>query len=307
MSTDNAEQRREQTVEEAVEQRRLWLLDQLAEAAARFRVALADDVANTAVNTFDMRSAGTVAKYEGHRVWLRVVVEDRDYQPACRWDGNIEANAIHDVPKPVVQRYTDRTEPGPYLAGRRLRGEIMTLCSGTTIAPGGVLHDDPKLPDTWWHDLDAALEALAHTPINWEHELGAVRYTTNSVHELFGIDLDPAQFTRLTLTTAHADLHWGNLRRPELAILDWESWRPAPAGYDLATLYCNSLHHPPTAHRIRTSPALASPTGDFALLSAMCRYLHTTGDGSDLDHLVPRLYAKGESIALKLSLLHNRG
>ena len=34
--------------------------------------------------TFDMRSAGAPARGGDRAVWLRVVVEDPDYQPACR-------------------------------------------------------------------------------------------------------------------------------------------------------------------------------------------------------------------------------
>lgn len=289
----------DQTEEQAVERRRLWLLDRLRTAATLLRVDLAEDVA--AVNTYDMRSAGAVAEQQGQAVWLRVVVEDLDYQPACRWNGNLEANAIAGVPKPRVLNHTDWTAPGPYLTGRRLRGEVMTLSPGTTLADDCVLLDDPHLPETWWTDLNTALDALAATPTNPDHQLDDIRYTTNSAHELLGVDLNPDLFTDLTWTTAHADLHWGNLQGPELHILDWETWRPAPAGYDLATLYCTSLLHPPTAHHIRTHPTLTSFTGQFALLATMCRYLHNTGAGSDLDHLAPQLHAEALTVARNLN------
>ncbi|MGH3550400.1 MAG: phosphotransferase [Pseudonocardiaceae bacterium] len=70
--------------------------------------------------------------------------------------------------------------------------------------------------------------------------MGAVQYTVNGVQEHFDVELPSEMFADLEWTTAHADLHWGNLRGPQLCILDWESWRPAPAGYDMATLYWNS-------------------------------------------------------------------
>jgi hypothetical protein len=158
-------------IEKAVEQRRVWLQGQLNAVAARFGVELVGEV----VNTFDMRSAGAPAHDGDRAVWLRVVVEDPDYQPAGRWDGNVEANSIRGVPKPEVLRWADWQHSDSDLAGRRLRGEVMTLAPGSTIAPGGVLFDDPHLPESWWADLDAALAALAAHPVNMEHELGAVR------------------------------------------------------------------------------------------------------------------------------------
>lgn len=288
-------------IEQAVEQRRVWLLGQLDAAANRFDIA----ITGTAVNTYDMRSAGATAHSRRvGDVWLRVVVEDPDYQPACRWDGNLEANRIRGVPKPEVLHWTDWHNAGTYLRGRRIRAEVMTLAPGISLAPDAVLLDDPHLPESWWHQLHDALTTLAAHPTNPDHELGAIEYTTHGVHEHFGFTLDPDTFANLTWSTAHADLHWGNLRGPELCILDWESWRPAPAGYDLATLYCTSLLHSPTAQRIRAAPDLATPTGRFALLHAICRYLNAMGDGSDLDRLRPHLHSEARTI---LSHLQRKG
>jgi len=284
-------------VEQAVEQRRVWLQGQLNAAAVRFGVELVGEV----VNTFDMRSAGAPA-HDGERaVWLRVVVEDPDYQPACRWEGNVEANSISGVPKPQVLRWADWHHTDSYLAGRRLRGEVMTQAPGSTIAPGGVLLDDPHLPPSWWTDLDTALAALAAHPVNLDHELGAVRYTINGVREHFGATLTEHTFAGLQWATAHADLHWGNLRGPTLHILDWESWRPAPAGYDAATLYCNSLLHQPTARRIRAMPVLQTRTGQIALLFAICRYLWVIGEGSDLDETEKHLRSEGTDLVARLA------
>jgi len=275
MSTDTED------VAEAVERRRVWLLGQLEAAAARFGVELVGEV----VNTYDMRSAGATAREGDHEVWLRVVVEDRDYKPACRWNGNVEANAIHGVPKPEVLRWSDWTNTGSYLDGRRLRGEVMTLAPGSTIGSGSVLLDDPKLPESWWTDLDAALAALAAHPVDMGNELGAVRYTIDGTRAHFGVMLPDEIFAGLEWTTAHADLHWGNLRGPRLCILDWESWRPAPAGYDVATLYCTSLLHSPTARRLRAMPVFETRSGQIALLFAIVRYLWVVGEGSDIDQL----------------------
>lgn len=278
--------------EKAVEQRRVWLLGQLEAAARRFGLELVGEV----ISTYDMRSAGAAAREGDRNVWLRVVVEDRDYEPACRWDGNIEANAIHGVPKPEVLRWSDWTSTGDYLNGRRLRGEVMTLAPGSTIVSGSVLRDDPKLPEPWWRDLDSALDALAAHPVNPDNELGAVRYTVDGARAHFGVELPRETLTDLEWATAHADLHRGNLRGPRLCILDWESWRPAPVGYEAATLYCTSLLHPPTARRLRTRPVFDSRSGRIALLFVIVRYLWVVGEGSDIDQLDEPLRTAGREV-----------
>jgi hypothetical protein len=284
-------------VEKAVEERRVWLLGQLQAAAPQFDLELVGEV----VNTYDMRSAGATARNGDNDVWLRVVVEDRDYEPACRWNGNVEANAILGVPKPEVLRWADWTNIGSYLNGRRLRGEVMSLAPGSTIASGNVLLDDPKLPESWWHDLDAALDALAAHPVNMDNELGAVRYTVTGARAHFDVELPEETFAELKWTTAHADLHWGNLRAPQLCILDWESWRPAPAGYDAATLYCTSLLNPPTARRLRVNPVLDTRSGQIALLFAIVRYLWVVGEGSDIDQLEEPLRTAADEVLTTLS------
>ena len=287
-------------IEQAVEQRRIWLNTQLDVAAA----TLAVSVAGGPVNTYDMRSVGAVARDEsgdGGEVWLRVVVEDADYEPVCRWDGNVAANAILGVAKPTVLRWQDWRHTEEYLRGRRLRGEVMTLAPGTTVAPDGVLREDPQLPDSWWEELGTSLSQLANHPMEWHYELGAVNTTIRGVNHHFGTTLPEKIFADIQWATAHADLHWGNLRHPQACILDWESWRPMFAGYDLATLYCASLLHPSTARRIRDMPELGTRSGHIAMLSAICRYLSIAGEGSDWDLLEPHLRTEGNSILSELT------
>lgn len=281
-------------IEKAVEDRRVWLQVQLGVAANKLGV----EPVGAVVNTYDMRSAGSRALNGGPDVWLRVVAEDTDYQPACRWDGNVEANAIRGVSKPEVLRWTDWHHTGDYLRGRRLRAEVMTLASGHRVASRGFLHGDPHLPDSWWNDLGQSLTTLAAHPVPEDDPVGTLRYTSNGVQAHFGVTLDPDLFTGIVWTTAHADLHWANLTGPELCILDWESWRRAPAGYDAATLYCNSLSHPPTARRIRELfPALFDTySGRISLLSALCRYLWLVDEGGEYENLEQPLRALGRDV-----------
>ena len=74
--------------------------------------------------------------------------------------------------------------------------------------------------------------------------------------------------------------------RPNLNILDWESFGVAPAGYDVATLYCLSLLTPRTAAKVRETfgEILDSPDGVRAQLHVIGRYLKRVeyGDFRDL-------------------------
>ncbi len=286
----------EAAVAAAVEERRRWLHRHLVGAAARFGVELSGD----SVNTYDMRSVGSRA-WDGRRtVWLRVVLDDPDYRPACRWDGNVAANAITGVPKPHVLRWADWRDDSSYRGGGcRLRGEVMTLIEKTAVTADGILRADPELPESWWHSLDTALAALAAHPVPSDDPVGLVDYTVRSTHYHFDVELDLTEVSSgLVWVTSHADLHWGNLTRPTLFILDWETWRRAPAGYDIATLYCNSLLHRPTADRLRTQfgKVLESPSGQFSLLSAVCRYLWLTEENGDFRQLEEPLHELGTSV-----------
>jgi len=277
-------------VEMAVERRRLWLADHLDAAARRLHVTRRDE---RVVNTYDMRSAGGVVYDSDSTAWLRIVVEDADYQPASRWEGNVEANAIQGVPKPTVLRWIDWHATNENGQDRRLRAEIMTLAPGQSITPDdGLLTHDPELSDRWWADLNAALRSLAtHTPAPGD-VVDILGYTAHLTRELLGREFDPTPID-IVWSTAHADLHWVNLTGPELCILDWESWRAAPAGYDAATLYCNSLLHRPTADRIWQTFAdlLDSPSGHVSLLAAALRCLTLADEGGVYEMLDARLRA----------------
>ncbi|MFI7121965.1 hypothetical protein [Amycolatopsis sp. NPDC049868] len=214
-------------VDAAVDERRRWLTTQLETAADRFHLTPFGDI----VNTYDMRSAGSPARTTDlDSVWLRVVLEDPDYQPRCRWDSNVTANAITEVPKPVVLDWAD-WNAGDYAPGRRVRGEVMTLVSGTAISDDGLLRTDPQLPDQWWSDLDTALTALSRHPLPDHDEHDAVASLIGHVRDHLGAELDPAIFDTIVWTTAHGDLHWANLTGPQLSIADdWRSNQPRQRG-----------------------------------------------------------------------------
>jgi hypothetical protein len=108
-------------------------------------------------------------------------------------------------------------------------------------------------------------------------------HVNDGIRAYFGLEVDVAL---APWTTAHCDLHWGNLTAPHLVILDWETWGKAPAGYDAATLICATLSHPELALRLRATLAdfLDTPTGHIAVLAAATRFLRFA-DGGELTEL----------------------
>ncbi|MFJ5884383.1 hypothetical protein [Kitasatospora cineracea] len=97
----------------------------------------------------------------------------------------------------------------------------------------------------------------------------------------------PVDTTAPAWTTAHGDLHWANLTGPALAVLDWEGWGTAPAGYDAALLHAHSLLVPDTAAEVRRrlGHVLDTPAGRFAELVAVTELLQAAarGDNPDLE------------------------
>ncbi|MGH3870570.1 MAG: hypothetical protein ACRDSR_03480 [Pseudonocardiaceae bacterium] len=133
-----------------------------------------------------------------------------------------------------------------------------------------VLSAEPTLSDHWLAQLRAALGAIASHPLP-DQGLDP-NYLNHGLMAFFGITVD---FTAVIWTTAHNDLHWANITAPDLVILDWETWGRAPAGYDVATLYCTSLLCPEIAQRIRDAMAslLDTASGRIATLAATVRLL----------------------------------
>ncbi|MGH3905370.1 MAG: hypothetical protein ACRDTE_14450 [Pseudonocardiaceae bacterium] len=99
--------------------------------------------------------------------------------------------------------------------------------------------------------LEQTLTALAARPVPDHEPVNTVDYVMNNTGAHFDVEIDRAVLDQVTWTTAHNDLHWGNVTGPELCVLDWESWARAPAGHDAGILLCASLQHSPTATRIR--------------------------------------------------------
>ncbi|MFF1777915.1 hypothetical protein [Streptomyces virginiae] len=115
----------------------------------------------------------------------------------------------------------------------------------------------------------AALDALADVPPPADREAVWEEYLRRVIPEFTGHQVED-----VTWTTAHGDLHYGNVTRGP-HILDWKGWGRAPYGYDSATLYVYALLTPETAAHIRTqlAPVLDRPEARTGLLTVCAQVL----------------------------------
>jgi hypothetical protein len=219
------------------------------------------------------------ATADGEVVWLRTVTELATWASGDFWEGNRDAATLTRVRKPTVTRTLD-WERGD----RWFRAEIMTYVPDEPVSPSPELREAVELPEIWWRDLAASLDALG------DHRTERVAISqdavTRSLREYFADRVDP---TVRWWVTSHADLHWNNLTAPACWLLDWESWGAAPLGYDVATLYCHSLLAPDVAARVRSlfAEVLDSPDGVRAQLLAIARMLGRSGSGDYPDIVLP--------------------
>ncbi|MFJ4866674.1 hypothetical protein [Streptomyces sp. NPDC088748] len=96
----------------------------------------------------------------------------------------------------------------------------------------------------------AALDTLADVPPPADREAVHEEYLRRVIPQFTGHQVGEI----ITWSTAHGDLHYGNVTRAP-HILDWKGWGRAPYGYDAATLYLYALLVPAAAARIRTELA----------------------------------------------------
>ncbi|MGW8502878.1 hypothetical protein [Streptomyces sp. CLCI03] len=129
------------------------------------------------------------------------------------------------VPRPDLLRIRAWTTEG-----YAYRAELYALAPAPMISLRPVLDEDPGLPDTWWKEMKAALDALAEVPPPGDREAVREEYLRRVIPEFTGHQVDD-----VTRSTAHGDLHHGDVTRGP-HILDWEGWGRAPYGYDAATL-----------------------------------------------------------------------
>lgn len=177
------------------------------------------------------------------------------------WTGTELASAITGVQKPEQYRsykWTDR------LRSVWWRADESELITSRAIHATGLIEEDPDLSVAWWDSLKSSLTALA--AIQTERVAMAQTHLNRRINQVFGnhgIDTEVDEWT-----TAHADLHFGNLTMPDCYLLDWDSWGRGPRGLDAATLWGHCLLAPSVAHRVQAEfvDDLSSRSGLLAQL-----------------------------------------
>ncbi|MFP3966915.1 phosphotransferase [Actinomadura fulvescens] len=168
-----------------------------------------------------------------------------------------------DVPRPRLLGSTDwvRDEYA-------YRAELSSYISAPVCSSSPDLTRAITLPDTWWSHLRRACDAVTKTPApNNRQPVITQDYLHRAIPRYLGeVDIDT---TVQRWSLAHGDLHWANLTSPELTILDWEGFGPAPHGFDAAHLHAYTLPIPKQAARVRKTFAdfLTTTEGRFAELA----------------------------------------
>jgi hypothetical protein len=246
-----------------------------AEAGSRLHVTMA-----AAPKSWGWRGrtlSGRVESTDGP-AWLRLVHTRADSANAKLWEGPRAAEDAMPpvVPRPRLRQSLTWTESlDSYLA------ELYDLVPEPTVSTESpILRHRPELSDAWWASLRSALDTLAAVPT----DRVAVRqaYLDRAMPQFLGQEIDT---TVPAWSTAHGDLHWANLTRPTLTILDWEGWGAAPAGFDAAMLHTYSLLVPDVSARVRQHLAhvLNTPPGRFAELVVITQLLQTNSRGDNLE------------------------
>lgn len=183
-------------INEANARFRGWMRELLVQAAGHFALIL---LGYPTFGWHDKSIGSHVRDIDGDR-WLRVVTSHSIWATGELWTGNLDASAIHGVPKPRVLKVHEWTEEP-----RRIRAELMTLVPGRVCSNTQELRDELDLTDEWWISLRHILDVLA---THKTERIGATEGisrrllapdTTRKIYETFGDILDTPDGTRAQL------------------------------------------------------------------------------------------------------------
>jgi hypothetical protein len=228
--------------------------DVVAEVERALRVEL--DLSTAASGN----AGGTVGCVSSDGTWVRIQQRPRWRLNEQAWTGAEAASVLSGVTRPELLRSVRWLDAE---RGVVWRVEELTLVKSRATSSSGSVTAYPDLPEAWWASLKSSLTALmAHrtSRVGMSQE-----HLSRRIGEVYGNEVDT---TVGEWSTAHADLHWGNLTAPECWLLDWEDWGSGPRGLDAATLWGFSLGVPALAERIQVefSDDLGTRSGRLAQL-----------------------------------------
>lgn len=205
--------------------------------------------------------------------WLKLSEQARALDIAGLWSGPATAHDTlpPEVIRPVLLDSIDWTSGDHYY-----RAELwQRLSPRCTTSSTTFLVVAPELDEVWWARLGASLDGLRTVMTN--RRAIRQRYLDVAMRR----QLPFAGSTTVSQwSPAHADLHWSNVTTPEFALIDWERWGLAPAGWDIAMLHVFSLLVPSVAREIRQRFAeeFADPATVLAELGVIAWLLDTHTD-----------------------------
>lgn len=224
--------------------------------------------------------------------WVKVDSRTPRTIQSQSWVGPEAASTVTGVPMP---RWWATVTWRDDSADRVWRAVEMDRVAEPPLAcDGAVLTADPGLFDEWWARLRAALATLAgHRTLR---VCGRQELVTRRLAAAFGGGFD---MTVHEWTTAHGDLHWGNVCGPDrLSLLDWADWGLAPRGTDAACLWATALGVPTVAERVLDEfrDDLECRSGRLTRLWALSNLIRMDGRRADATRLASAARAAADEL-----------
>ncbi|GAA1442063.1 phosphotransferase [Nocardiopsis tropica] len=189
--------------------------------------------------------SGPVTHTPGDSAWLRV--ESATKAGGRMWEGNrlAEKALPPHIRRPrLIADYSWGHEPV-------FQALLFSRVDTPSVSPTPDLQAPPTTGSAWWTDLRTMLHRLRQVPAPQGRRSHTPGYIERIPHHLPEVAQAGVDLTVRSWVTSHADLHWANVTRDPLTLLDWEGWGAAPAGYDAAVLHAYSLAVPETAAKVR--------------------------------------------------------
>lgn len=208
------------------------------------------------------RTLGAPVTHGSSRAWLRVLETPAGKEGGKLWTGTEQAATVlpAEVPRPRLLR-----SAGWVRGKHAYRGELSSYVVAPTCSRTPDLTVRITVPDAWWARLRAVSDMIIETsPPGGREPVITQDYLHRAIPRFIGEHGIETTVRRWSL--AHGDFHWANLTCPELTVLDWEGFGPAPYGFDAAHLHAYTLQVPELAARVRAtfSDVLSTPDGWFA-------------------------------------------
>lgn len=219
-----------------------------------------------------VRKRRTIGARTDRDTWVRIERRPFSRIGEQAWNGAECAALLEGVSQPTWRAAVSWRDADDVAMWRADESDLLPAAP---VKPGGVLTEEPMLPDAWWEGLNGTLDALAAHRTNRIATPDTVTVTQAHVDEVVRTAFPSEQLNTEVerWAPAHADLNWANVTAPQFCLFDWEDWGMAPWGLDSAALWAQSLAVPALADRVRRERAgdLSSRDGKEMMLFACAK------------------------------------